>query len=197
MSAMIRRGGRVTLPDGSDVVWSVADGRRGRRWRVATLRAGVLTSSLLLEVGVDGRLDRLELTTPAGLLTLHPEATGSLHGNVVTGTGVRHLAFPWSDDHGLEIEGLALPSAVTAGRLAAQTVAGEGRTVSVVVVGAHLSVRAGERRYTRLDDLTWRIEGDGGAETLVVDGRGLPVWSASAWEWPLELDPHDKVADRG
>ena len=47
-----------------------------------------------LEVAPNGRVTRLELTTGAGLLTLHPEPDESaLHGNVVTPTGIRHLAF--------------------------------------------------------------------------------------------------------
>jgi hypothetical protein len=187
MSAMVRRGGRATLPDGGEVIWSVADGRRGRRWRAETIRAGVLTSSLLLEVGVDGRPVRLELATAAGLLTLHPE-TGALHGNAVTADGVRHLTFPWSDDHGLEVDGLVIPSAVTAHRLAATTV-GEGSLVPVVIVGLDLTVRAAERGYRRMDATTWRVEGDGTEETLAVNGHGLPIWPGPAGEWPLELEP--------
>ncbi|HEX5148403.1 MAG TPA: hypothetical protein VFW02_04930 [Candidatus Limnocylindrales bacterium] len=191
MSALVRRGGTATLPDGDEVVWSVADGRRGRRWRAATIHVGVLTSSMLLEVDVDGRPGRLELTTPAGLLTLHPEATGSLHGNAVTPGGVRHLTFAWSDEHGLEIDGLPIPTAVTAGRLAATIPVGEGTTVPVVGIALDdLTVHAAERRYRRLDRTTWRIEGGGREETLAIDGRGLPVWPGTAGEWPIELEPH-------
>ncbi len=191
MSAMVRRGGRATLSDEVELMWSVADGRRGRRWRAATIRAGVLASSMLLEVGVDGRPTRLELTTSAGLLTLHPESTGSLHGNAVTEGGVRHLTFDWGDDHGLEIDGLPIPSAVTASRLAARIPVGEGTTVPVVrIAGDDLTVHVTKRRYRRLDGTTWRIEGDGREETLAIDGRGLPVWPGVAGEWPLELDPH-------
>ena len=51
MSAMVRRAGQAILPDGTEVVWSVADGRRGRRWRATTTRDGALPPSLLLEVG--------------------------------------------------------------------------------------------------------------------------------------------------
>ena len=192
MSALVRRAGRATLPDGREVIWSVSDRRHGRRWRTEAIRDGRLESSLLLEAGVDGRPTRLELATVAGLLTLHPEATGSLNGNAVTAEGVRHLTFDWSDEHGLEIDGLPIPSVVTASRLAPTVVAGEGRTVPVVVVGPDLTVRAGQRRYQRLDGASWRIEGDGRAQALVVDDRGLPVWPATAGEWPLELDEqHD------
>jgi hypothetical protein len=193
MSAAVRRAGRATLPDGRAIIWSVADGRRGRRWRAETIRDDRLESSLLLEVGVDGRPARLELATPAGLLTLHPEATGALHGNAVTGGGVRHLTFEWSEEHGLEIDALPIPSVVTASRLAPAVAAGEGRTVPVVVVGLDLTVRAGQRRYHRLDERSWRIDGDGHAQAFAIDHRGLPVWPTAAGEWPLELGEHPET----
>ena len=68
--------GRARLQDGSLLLWSIAEGRRGARWRASTRRDGRLLSDLLLEVGHDGRPGRLEIATPAGLLTLHPEADG-------------------------------------------------------------------------------------------------------------------------
>ena len=52
---------------------------------------------------MDGRPGRLEIATPAGLLTLHPEADGlSAHGNVVGPDGVRPLAYEWSPRHWFE-----------------------------------------------------------------------------------------------
>lgn len=191
----VRRAGVARLADGTDVVWSVADGRRGRRWRAVMRRAGAVASSLLLEVDPDGRPARLELATAAGLLTLHPEPTGLLHGNAVTGAGVRHLTLAWSDDHELEFEPFAICGAVTVHRLAGTVPAGEGRTVPVVAVGPGLDVREMSRRYERLDAATWRIEGDGDVRTMEVDERGLPAWpvpagdQTGASEWPLELDP--------
>ncbi|MDO8485990.1 MAG: hypothetical protein Q7S35_13695 [Candidatus Limnocylindrales bacterium] len=191
---MVRRAGRARLADGTQLVWSVADGRRGRRWRAMTTRDGALTGALLLEVGVDGRPARLELATAAGLLTLHPEPSGSLHGNAVTADGVRHLTFAWSGEHELEVDGLPIASAVTARRLAGSTAVGEGRTVPAAAVAPDLSVREGARRYVRVDDATWRIEGEGDRRTLTIDERGLPVGSGEAGdeagEWPLELEPH-------
>jgi len=188
MSRQLRLGGRATLPDGDEVIWSVADGRRGRRWRAETIRAGSIVGSLLLELDVDGRPSRLELATANGLLTLHPESTGALHGNAVTPDGIRHLAFDWSDEHELEIEGSVIARAVTASRLAVATPVGEGRSVPVVAIGLDLAVRTGERHYHRLDATTWRVGGDGDPERFAVDERGLPVWPATAGEWPLELD---------
>jgi len=188
MSPHLRLGGRATLPDGDDVIWSVADGRRGRRWRAETIHAGAIVSSLLLELDGDGRPSRLELATAAGLLTLHPESTGALHGNAVTPDGVRHLAFDWSEEHELEIDGSVITRAATSNRLARATPVGEGRSVPVVAVGLDLEVRGGERHYRRLDATTWRVEWAGGAELVAVDARGLPIWPAAAGEWPLELD---------
>lgn len=191
----VRRAGVARLAEDAEVVWSVADGRRGRRWRAVTRRDGMVASSLLLEIDPDGRPARLELGTAAGLLTLHPEPTGLLHGNAVTDEGVRHLTLAWSDDHGLEFEPFAICAAVIAHRLRQTVPAGEGRTAPVVVIGPGLDVRETARRYERLDNATWRIEGDGGARMLEVDERELPVWPGPAGErtgvgeWPLELDP--------
>ena len=188
---MVRRGGRATLPDGAEIAWSVADGRRGRRWRTATTRGGALETALLLEVAEDGRPARLELATAAGLLTLHPEAAGALHGNAVTTGGVRHLTLAWSDEHALELEANPVPSAVTAARLAPTVAAGNAKAVHVVVVGHDLVVREAERRFERLDGAgSWRIVGDGHATLLDVDPDGLPVWPEPSADWPLELDDH-------
>jgi len=204
MSGVVRRAGRAILRDGTELVWSVADGRRGRRWRAMTIRDGHLAESLLLEVDNDGRPARLELTTAAGLLTLHPEASGSLHGNAVTPAGVRHLAFAWSGDHELTIDRLPVVAAVTARRRARTIPVGEGTDVAVVIVAPDLEVQAGVRRYDRVAEATWRIEGGrDGTQTLTIDDRGLPVGrgargeTVGAWdsvgpgeptEWPLELE---------
>lgn len=186
MSALVRQAGQTTLADGVRLVWSVADGRRGRRWRAVTSRDGTQTGALLLEVGLDGRPARLEFATAAGLLTLHPEADGALHGNVVTVDGVRHLRLPWSVEHELEIHGLPIATAVAARRLASSTAMGEGRTVPIVALAQDLSVGEGTRRYVRVAESTWRIEGEGDPRLLAIDQRGIPVWTNEAPEWPLE-----------
>jgi hypothetical protein len=188
MSAMVRQAGRASLPDGEQLAWAVADGRHGRRWRATITRHEELLASLLLEVGLDGRPARLELATPAGLLTLHPEPAGGLHGNVATAGGVGHLAFAWSDAHELEVEGLPIPTDVTIRRLAGSIAAGEGRTVPVVSIALDLSLGEGTRRFVRVDGTTWRIDGGRAPGTLTIDERGIPVWPRDAWEWPLELE---------
>jgi hypothetical protein len=161
----VRRAGRGRLPDGSTVVWSVAEGSRGRRWREVRRSAdgGVITS-LLLETDVTGRFAHTELSTAAGLLTLHPEADGTLHGNVVTDGGLRHVrGLPWTPRSVVLVEGSVLASAA-----AARTVAG--------------NVADGVRITLELDVTPTR-------ETLSldVDGDGLPVL-ADAATWPLEAE---------
>ncbi len=66
MTAFLRRAGTARLADGATLTWSLADGSRGRRWRAVATRDGSITHSLLLEVDLDGRPARLELTTPDG-----------------------------------------------------------------------------------------------------------------------------------
>ena len=192
MSGPLRLAGGGTLGDGSRLVWSVADGRRGRRWRAVATVNGTISHALLLEVGLDGRPSRLELTTVAGMLTLHPdEARQTLHGNVVTTEGVRPLTLPWSDEHGLEIEGRPIATAVTVHRLAGSTRVGDAKEIPVVTVAVDLAVAQETRRYVRLGEAEWRIERIGettGATVLKVDERGIPAGLGDPQEWPLELD---------
>jgi hypothetical protein len=59
---------------------------------------------VLLETDPGGSPTRLEVSSAAGLLTLHPEADGrEAHGNVVGPDGVRPLAFPWGPTHGFDV----------------------------------------------------------------------------------------------
>jgi hypothetical protein len=72
-----------------------------------------MQSSLLLELDPDGRFSHLELATAAGLLTLHPEGDGTLHGNAVTERGVEHIAGrPWQRDAVVLVEESAVCLAV-------------------------------------------------------------------------------------
>ena len=129
MTAPLRLGGRAGL-DGGAVVWSVAEGRRGRRWREAVTRDDGLVRSVLLEVSPAGRPTYLELATPSGLLTLHPdEQERELHGNAVTSGGIRHLRFDWSLDHGLHVVGSTVAAAAALHRLAGLVAVGEGRRI--------------------------------------------------------------------
>lgn len=163
--AWLRRAGRLALPDGTIVLWSVAEGRRGRRWRSLSVDAGGhVVSDLLLETDPDGRWTRLELARAKGILTLHPEPDGgAVHGNVVTPDGVAPVALPWRPGHALAI-------------------------VDEPVAAAALGVRAGIRPPPPAagllvgTDLTVTIC-DGDLRPMVAPADGLPGPS-----WPLEVE---------
>lgn len=113
---MIRRGGVATTATGERVVWTIADGRRGRRWRESVSRDGVLVRTVLFELDPSGRVTRLEVATANGLLTLHPDDDGqTMHGNVVSPDGVRHLRFDWGPEQALLVEGSQAAATIVAG----------------------------------------------------------------------------------
>ena len=169
MTEPLRRAGRGILADGSTLLWSVAEGASGRRWRSATLDpAGTVVLVLLLDVDPVGRIGRLELTSATGMLTFHPEPDGrSAHGNVVNANGVRPIALAWSEDHELRVMGSPIPAAVAARhRPTSRT------TAQIVAVNADLDVE-------ELADVP-PAEGN-----VAVDERGIPLL-AGASEWALE-----------
>ena len=170
MAGLVRLGGRGMLGDGSRVVWSVAEGRRGRRWReVRTGADGAVISSLLLETDAEGRFSHTELSTAAGLLTLHPEPDGTLHGNVVTEAGVQHVrGVPWHPDGAM----LLLESPVAAAVAAAMARRLAGPLPRVVFIEPE------DLRLLQGADVERAWEG-------VIDNDGLPIM-AGAESWPLE-----------
>jgi hypothetical protein len=187
----LRRGGRAVLPSGGLLVWSVADGRRGRRWREVTSVDGTVVRVVLLESAPAGRLVRLEIATAAGLLTLHPDRDGTaLHGNVVTPTGVRHLTFDRLT--GLVDGSPAAAAVVVAGLADRLQVDGTSR-VDLVRVDDPLEPRAESWTVTRTEPGTWRLvdsapDGGGGVipdRIVRLDADGLPSLDGDAW--PLEI----------
>ena len=135
MSSYLRLAGTARLADGARLEWTVADGGRGRRWRAVATIDGHITHALLLEVALDRSVSRLELTTPGGLLTLHPDTNGAtLHGNAVTTDGVRHLSYAWGPNHAVAVAGRPIADAVTAHRLAATVGVGESRAIRALVI---------------------------------------------------------------
>ncbi len=170
MAALVRLGGRGTLRDGSRVVWSVAEGRRGRRWReVRTAADGAVISSLLLETDADGRFSHTELATAAGLLTLHPEGDGTLHGNLITEGGVQHVrGVPWHADGAV----LLLESPVATAVAAATARRLRGPIPRVVFIEPE------DLRLLPGSDVEQASEG-------VIDTEGLPILT-DAESWPLE-----------
>jgi hypothetical protein len=186
----VRRAGTGLLPDGRRRTWSVAEGARGRRWRsTSSWPDGRFGGALLLEVDPHGRPARLELASPDGLLTLHPEPTdGKLHGNTVTPTGMRHHALPWSHGHLLVVAGSPVTGAIAAAALAHRVGVGEGRSVPVVEVGPGLGVRRATWRVARTTERRWRLVAADGGEVITVelDADGIAHGLVGAATWLLE-----------
>lgn len=187
----LRLGGRVALPSGEVVVWSVADGRRGRRWRESVTRDGVQIRSVLFETDRSGRVERLEMASDAGLLTLHPDADDStLHGNVVTSDGIRHLTFAWGTADSLFVVGSPAAAAIALGRLVQTTATGTTERVSTIRVDTRLEPNPFAWDVSRVDERTWRLVEASDApspeeRTVRLDEDGL-VDLPGGERWPLE-----------
>jgi len=193
----VRRAGRASLHDGSVLLWSIAEGARGARWRASTRRDDALRSDLLLEVGVNGRPGRLEITTLAGQLTLHPDATGTAAlGNVVSADGVRPLVHDWTGRHWFESRQSPIVAAAMCRALRPEIGVGEFRLIPGLHVDGALRVSYGERGLQRLTESRWLIEeANGFGWELSVDDEHLPIFAAgeqrdpdsdAAPVWPLE-----------
>jgi hypothetical protein len=184
----IRRAGRATTIGGEILTWTEAEGTRGTRWREALQRDGTLIRSLLLEVSAAGRPTRLEMTTAAGLLTLHPEPDESaVHGNVVSEDGVEHLAFPWGADQELLILGSPASATITLRRLADRVAVGATWPIDVLRIDDALEPRPARWTAERVARHAWHLRTIDGFEErrLTVDDQGRPVL-ADALTWPLE-----------
>ena len=188
MTLPVRRAGRALTLDGASITWTQAEGARGTRWRESIVSDGGLRRTVLVEVSAAGRPTRLEVTTTAGLLTLHPETDESaIHGNVAGADGVRHLAFDWSPAHELLLLGSPASAAVTLGRLASELAVGETRTLDVLRIDDGLDPRPARWTARRTDERAWHLRSlDDGEERLVsLDASGRPVLPGAV-EWPLE-----------
>jgi hypothetical protein len=160
--APLRRAGRGTDDQGLTITWSMAEGQRGSRWREVRVAGDAVVSSLLLELDPLGRFAHLELSTAAGLLTLHPEGDGTLHGNAVTADGVRHIvALPWQPDDLLLVVGSTIARTAAARRSSA---------TSGVVVALDLTL---DRRPIGLGERVVELDADG--LPALADGRTSPL----------------------
>jgi len=190
-TGLLRRAGWGRLGAGRRLLWTVAEGERGRRWRSSIIdAAGRLERTLLLEVTSGGTIGRLELASAAGLLTLHPSHDGSaVHGNVATPMGMRHIALAWSATHRILVDGSPIGTAVVLTGLADTIGVGEGRIVPVLAVSDDLDAVPAVRRFARVGPGTWWVvDPAGGArDRVVLDERGVPVLDAHE-EWPLEIE---------
>ena len=186
MAAPFRFGGRGQGADGAAVVWSVAEGSRGRRWREVRNAGHAVASSLLLETDPAGLFAHLELSTPSGLLTLHPEADGTLHGHAIVSDGVEHVAgLPWDSDGIVMLDGSTICRLAAAAALSDAIGGGESRAHLAVAIPPTLWLEVKPIRVERIDATTWRFGAEG---PFVVDRRGLPVLRGGEI-WPLEREP--------
>ena len=144
--------------------------------------------SLLLETGPDRRFTHLELSTPAGLLTLHPEPDGTLHGNALRDGGMRHVAGLAWDPDGLVLLAGSTVAAAAAGHLLAALLppgaapAGVSMSQLVLRIAADLAVATAFADVELGNDGRY-VVADSGA--LATDGDGLPVLD-EARSWPLD-----------
>jgi hypothetical protein len=166
MSRWLRRAGHGRTTDGALVTWTVAEGRRGRRWReVVTVGEGI-RSSLLLELDGARRFSHLELSTASGLLTLHPEGDGTLHGNAVTPGGVAHVAgLDWDSEGAVLLDGSPVCRAAAVRGPTA-------REIQALTIGLDLRLRPAA---VLIEPEAW------------ADVEGLPLLTGGD-SWPLELD---------
>ncbi len=187
----VRRGGTLALPGGRRMVWTVAQGAKGRRWRAATTHGdGRMEAALLVETAPGGRLAKLELATGEGLLTLHPDGDPlRLHGNVVRASGIEHIALPWSGGHLLMVDASPVTAAIAVAGAAAGIGVGEGTGMPAVEVGIDLRLRAATWRVARVGERCWHLlAADGGPSLrLELDADGIPT-AAHGATWPLELE---------
>jgi hypothetical protein len=161
----------------------VAEGRRGHRWREAIVSDAGLRHSLLLETGPGGRFSHLELATPAGLLTLHPEGDGTLHGNVIEAGGIRHVTgLAWDGAGVVDVDGSLVAGAACAQLLSGDLEAGGSLRRTVLRITAALLITTGPSQVERTDDDAWRISG---GQPFRVTADGLPALP-DAKIWPLE-----------
>ena len=187
-SGPLRLAGWGTLADGAVVTWTIAEGRRGRRWREVVARDGAVGHSLLLETDAERRFNHLELASAAGLWTFHPEGEGTLHGNHVDprSRAVRHtVGWPFGLDDLLVVVGSPLSAAANAWRLSAEPNA----TDVFVRAGVRLdpggsSDRDVTIRIERISETRWRI---GVAEPIEISRDGAPILARGATA-PLELE---------
>ena len=189
MSAPLRVAGWGTLDDGAAVTWTIAEGRRGRRWREVVAHGEAVRHSLLLETGADGRFSHLELARAGGLWTFHPEPDGTLHGNHVDPDGrtVRHVeGLPFASRRSARHRRLSAGGrgrGVAPGRACSRWV--RTSTLAAVVLRATGAVEAvTSMPVERLAKGTWRL---GEGRPFEIDADGIPVLADREIR-PLEVD---------
>ena len=161
----LRRAGRGRAPDRSMVLWSLAEGERGRRWRWSlTDPAGAIRHVGLIELDRAWILERLELHSSNGIVTFHPAGDGkTAHGNVVMRHGVRPIEVGWTAGSRIGIAGDPFGTTLGAISAAGTDLAGHEWTLLTSLELQPMAIAPG----------------------LGVDARGVPVLDDPV-EWPLE-----------
>lgn len=177
--------------DGRDLTWTVADGERGRRWReisVAASSGGIagLARSLTLETGRGGQWLRLEVAAGAGLLSLHPDKAGEIHGNVVSADGVRHLALGVLNPALVDVAGSLAADASLCRALEAVVAVGEGTIVRVALVSDALEVSIEPLAVLRKAFRSWELGDPEQIRAIELDDHRVPVTGSASTRWPLE-----------
>jgi hypothetical protein len=200
VSRLLRAGGRGTTPAGRSVIWSVAEGGKGRRYREVRRAGEGIAHSLLLETDPDGRFSHLELSTPSGLLTLHPERDGTLHGHAIVSDGIEHVAgLDWEPDGLIAIEDSVVCAMAAAHLLRPTLAAGSSLASHAAWIPPTLWVEIRPVRVGRAAGGAWQL-GSGGA--IEIDPTGLPLL-AGGEVWPLDQvddgsdDPHRHAVPPG
>lgn len=194
MSGLLRIGGRGSTPAGRSIIWSVAEGSRGRRYREVRRAGEGIAHSLLLETDLAGRFSHLELSTPSGLLTLHPEPDGTLHGHAVVSDGIEHVTgLPW-EAAGLVVVEDSVVCVVAAAQLLRPTLGpGSSTARHAVWIPPTLWVEIRPVRVGRAGG-GWQLGADGPIE---IDPRGVPQLVGGEI-WPLDKtgDSTDEISHR-
>lgn len=126
------------------------------------------------------------MTSPAGLLSLHPDRAGAIHGNVVTGDGVRHLALGALEPPLVDLPGSVVGETALCRALERLLPPGEARAVRVVRVTDALDVSVVELEALRRDARAWELRDSGVVRSVRVGDRGAPAEGPGDARWPLE-----------
>ena len=148
-----------------------------------------MVTSLLLETEPSGWFAHLELSTQTGLLTLHPEGDGTLHGNAVVGgehsVGVEPVVgLAWQPDGLVNVEGSTICRLAAIHLLRRSSPEFSTASQPGVSIRPTLACQPTVVRVERISRDRWRFVDE---EPIDVDERGLPALRDGGI-WPLELD---------
>jgi len=170
-----RAGGWGVSDDGATVTWTVADGRKGRRWREVVIDGSGVRHSLLLESGLDRRFSHVELARADGLWTAHPEPDGTLHGHHVNRSddGVRHIeGLHFGPEAVFIIEGSPLSLAAVAWSMGSLIEVGDHADALAVVIQLDGAIESTTERLDRRSATIWHV---GEGRPIEIDEAGLPM----------------------